>query len=124
MSETTPEIMLETALTLRRAGVLIFEIRCWRDHVGLSAYDGKMWRGINGCGSYYRFPLGTQPQCPFCGMLFDMSNRFPYTDPNLWPPTLNYTGKRHEYTEDELALLNKYCGGAEVEGELEKEMSP
>lgn len=119
----TPEQMLKTAQTLRDAGVLIFERRCWSDETNLSAYDGSMFRSVSGCGSYFRWGHGMPCLCPFCGMQWDYSQKFPYTDTDLYPLTLNYTGKMHDMTEEETELRKRSSEGWIVEGNLEKEIA-
>lgn len=119
----TPEEILKTAQTIRDAGVLIFERRCWLDETFLSPYDGKMYRSVHGCGSYFRWAHGLPYICPFCAFQFDYSQKFPYTNPNLYPLTLNYTGIAAILTDEETDLRKRSSEGLTVEGELEKSMA-
>jgi hypothetical protein len=100
----TPQDRHKTAQTLRDAGVLIFERRCW--HNEIEGNDGsKKYRIVYGCGSYFRWVLGSPALCPFCGHQWDYYQRFPYTNSELWPPTLNYTGQKGTLSEEEEALV-------------------
>jgi hypothetical protein len=66
-------------------------------------FDGKKFHVTRGCGSYFRWMHATPAACPFCGYNWDYSRQFPYTAPELYPLTINYTGMQGILTEEELA---------------------
>ena len=116
----TPQEMLAQAKALRTAGVLIFERRCWEFSEGVYSVDnryvkpsevGKRWWRAYGCGSYFRWMLGQVCMCPFCGYNYDYSQKFPYTDENLWPLTVNYTGLKGSLTAEEHRLYGSHEEG-------------
>ena len=113
MQDENAERMLKTAQMLRDAGILIFERCCWDDETW--EHQGKRYRRISGCGSYFRWAHGLSALCPFCGFQYDYSQKFPYTNPELYPLTENYTGTRHELSEAEQDLLARFCMTQEVE---------
>ena len=102
--KVNPEQMLYTAQMLRDVGVLIFERRCWYNEI--EEADGKKFRVTRGCGSYFRWAFGQDSCCPFCGYNWDYSMKFPYTNIDLWPLTINYTGLQSGLSEEERAMYH------------------
>ena len=98
---------------LTDCGMGIMEMRCWVEFPGPDGAEIVAF----GCGSFFRFMLGSTIMCPFCGC------RHYYTTPekgktywDLYPVTPRFTGEWGTITAEEEVKRDRVAALAAQKG--------